>query len=180
MRGYGITKTVSELTMNDSKMVDQTPKLKFEDNLDSLDGVCDVAARGPECTIELPYARSPRILYKRKYFQELEKQQSPNNSYEFLDGWRRSVDGWNGLKHDALGIPISQPISLHAPTSGFSCQEAERVEENNSVFAWIEAVVITGRHLSETKTTTSPMTDDLIDLSTTNLLLPGALQDFYL
>ncbi|RPB02736.1 hypothetical protein L873DRAFT_1801741, partial [Choiromyces venosus 120613-1] len=64
-----------------------------------------------------------------------------------------------------------QPLVSHGG------DEAERVEENNSVFASIDAVVISGHHMSETKTTTSPMTDKLIDLSTTNVLLPGALQD---
>ncbi|RPA92507.1 hypothetical protein L873DRAFT_1817497 [Choiromyces venosus 120613-1] len=66
------------------------------------------------------------------------------------------------------------------PSASHGGEEAERVEENNCVFAWIDEVVNSRRHISETKTTTSPTTDDLIDLSTTNLLLPGAVQEFYL
>ncbi|RPA91421.1 hypothetical protein L873DRAFT_1819495 [Choiromyces venosus 120613-1] len=38
-RDLGITKTVSELITNGSKVVDRTPKLEFEDNLDRLNGV---------------------------------------------------------------------------------------------------------------------------------------------
>ncbi|RPA94062.1 hypothetical protein L873DRAFT_1846822 [Choiromyces venosus 120613-1] len=92
---------------------------EFEDNLDSLNGFTMWLPTG-RMHYRATLRQEPKISHKRKYFQELEKQQSMNNSYEFLDGRRRSVDGRSGKKNDALCIPISQLISFHAVTSGFS------------------------------------------------------------
>ncbi|RPB02951.1 hypothetical protein L873DRAFT_329840 [Choiromyces venosus 120613-1] len=47
-RGSGITNTVSGLTMNDSKVVDGGLKFEFEESLDCLNDLCDVAALEPK------------------------------------------------------------------------------------------------------------------------------------
>ncbi|RPB02976.1 hypothetical protein L873DRAFT_331195 [Choiromyces venosus 120613-1] len=84
-------------------------------------------------------------------------------------------------------MPSECPSHTASGSSGFMPQppvphargEAERIEKNKSAFAWIDAVVISAGHMSETMTPTSPVINDLIDLFTTSFSVdrssPGVL-----
>ncbi|RPB00291.1 hypothetical protein L873DRAFT_1843071 [Choiromyces venosus 120613-1] len=58
---------------------------------------------------------------------------------------------------------MPQPPVLHAR------EEPKRIEKNNSVFAWIDAVVTSAVDMLETMSTKSPVTNHLMDLFTTTL-----------
>ncbi|RPB02946.1 hypothetical protein L873DRAFT_1787392 [Choiromyces venosus 120613-1] len=170
-RGSESANTVSELIFNYSKVVGRAPKLEFEDSCDCLNDLCDVAAIEPG---ELSSYLMPTVLrsfVKGSTFKNLKSschQTSLMDSSivedQLIDGAEQQIIRSTCLSHNASGFMPQPPVS-------HSQEEAERIEKNKRVFAWIDAVVISACHMSETMTTTSPVTNDFIDLFTTNLLV---------
>ncbi|RPB02982.1 hypothetical protein L873DRAFT_1787415 [Choiromyces venosus 120613-1] len=102
-------------------------------------------------------------------------------SYGFLHCERRSVDGRSGATNDAPRHAHPRtPLGLCRNLRLLTLEKRRRVSKIAKVFfAWIDAFVISGCHMLETMTTTPPVTNDLIDLFTTNLFVirssPSAL-----
>ncbi|RPB05027.1 hypothetical protein L873DRAFT_1072850 [Choiromyces venosus 120613-1] len=159
--------------MNDSTVVGQAPKFEFKDSFDCLNDLCDVPAPEPE---GLSSYLIPAVLgsfVKENTFKNLKNSCHQTSLLDSCTVEEQLID--SGATNEALGMPISQlfwVFWLYAVTSSSSrLEEAERIETNKGVFAWIDALVISNGHMSETMTTTSPVTNNLIDLFTTNLFV---------
>ncbi|RPB02979.1 hypothetical protein L873DRAFT_1841578 [Choiromyces venosus 120613-1] len=156
-RGSGNANTVSELIFNDSKVVDQAPKLEFEDSFDFLSDLCDVATLEPGGLSSYLIPTVLGSLVKENTFKNLKSschQTSLMDSCtvedQLIDGAEQQIIPSTCLPHNASGFMPQPPVS--------HTQE-------------IDAIVISACHLSETVTTTSQVTNDLIDLFTTNLFV---------
>ncbi|RPB02943.1 hypothetical protein L873DRAFT_1801539 [Choiromyces venosus 120613-1] len=169
--GSGSTNTVSELIMNDSKVVDRAPKLEFEDSFDCLNGLFNVDALEPE---GLSSPLIPAVL--GSFVKENASKSLKNSCYQTLlmDSCiveDQLIDGAEQPMMPSTCPSDSASRCMPQPSLPQAGGDAERVEKNKSVFAWIDAVIISACHMSETMTTTSPVTSDLIDLFTTNLFV---------
>ncbi|RPB02942.1 hypothetical protein L873DRAFT_1787389 [Choiromyces venosus 120613-1] len=170
-RGSGITNTVSELVMSDSSVVGQTPKLEFGDCFDCLDYLCDVAALEPErlSNYRIPAALGPGVnQYTSNSLKKSRHQACIIDSCIAEED--RLIDGVEPQTiHKTLP---SHKISTFMPqvSVAHTREEVERIK-NKNVFAWIDAVIISSGHISDSTAATSPVTDDLIDLFATDLLV---------
>ncbi|RPB02968.1 hypothetical protein L873DRAFT_1787408 [Choiromyces venosus 120613-1] len=170
-KGSGITNTVSVLIMNDSKGLGRAPKLEFEDSFGCLNDLYDVAAHEPE---GLSSHLIPAVLGSCV-------QENTSTGLENICHQTSLMDSCI-VEEDPLMDGAEQQMILSASPSdktwGFTQQvpalptkeEAERIEKNKSVFAWIDAVVVSTGHMTENITKTSTVTNDLIDLFDTNSL----------
>ncbi|RPB02960.1 hypothetical protein L873DRAFT_1787405 [Choiromyces venosus 120613-1] len=171
-KGSGITNSVSVLIMNNSKVVDGEPKLKFEDSFDCLNDLCDVAALEPKglstylipgvlgsCVQEKAYTSLKNICHQTSLMDSCIVEGD-----QLMDGVEQQMILSTSPSDETWGFTQQVPA---LPTK----EEAERIERNKSVFAWIDAVVISAGHITEGITTASTVTNDLIDLFDTGSLL---------
>ncbi|RPB02731.1 hypothetical protein L873DRAFT_1841606 [Choiromyces venosus 120613-1] len=116
-------------------MVDQTLKLEFEDYLDSLERVCDVAVRGPDALSSYLMPGALGSFIKRNASKSLK-----NSSHRttLISSWMVDEDQlMDGVGQKMMPSVFPSPnasLFVLQPPVSHGGEDVERVEDNNSVF----------------------------------------------
>ncbi|RPB02954.1 hypothetical protein L873DRAFT_1787399 [Choiromyces venosus 120613-1] len=176
-RDPGITKTGSESINHDSKLAGQAPQFEFENRFDGLNDVCDVAQLEPT---KSPICTKPLVLGSDMKEYGFSSFKTDCHKLSLMDSCIVEED----LLIDEVEPQTIPSASQSRSTYDFVAQvpvpptreEAERLEKNKSVFAWIDDVIFPAGHTPDNITPASPASNNVFDLGDTGLLVVGNSQ----